>query len=166
MRNPEAEPSRLRKEKGPGGFHQIPPGPNRDRGIIPPPRGNTMHPKTLPTAGRRTPVGHHQARRVIYRAWRSHLSRTARAEGLHPAAAAPILSPPPLIGRPGVETRVVRRTAPSLPVRALFSCPKSIHGGLGEARASVAGHLTPVFHPRSVRRPSAWKWKAGGSQPQ
>jgi hypothetical protein len=56
--------------------------------------------------------------------------------------------------------------APILPVRALFLCPKSVHGGLGEARASVAGSVVPVFHPRSVRRHPAVESSGDGSQPQ
>jgi len=47
-----------------------------------------------------------------------------------------------------------RRTcSANQPIRALFCCPNSVYGGLGGARASVAGSLRPVFHPHPGRHP-------------
>ena len=48
---------------------------------------------------------------------------------------------------------LLRRTSANR--RALFVCPVLHYGGLGGAGSRLAGSLTPVFHPRSSRRPTA-----------
>jgi hypothetical protein len=67
--------------------------------------------------------------------------------------------------RPGVETRMItRRTAPLLPIRALFSCPKSVYGGLGEARFGVAGVRVCRFSTL-VQSVAILPWKAAATAP-